>query len=117
MYYAISLHMFRTDDDVSRVNAPLYSSWCNAHRTSHDTTNPDRKIVCYVGSTTQRDKLRTLQQISSTVQFRPLIALCTDLSRVTTELWEIPVFSPADGALIFTYDYMALLFGVMFFPS
>ena len=34
------------------------------------------------------------------IQFRPPIALRTDLSRITTELWEIPVFSPADGALI-----------------
>ena len=33
-------------------------------------------------------------------QFRPPIALRTDLSRITTELWEIPVFSPADCALI-----------------
>ena len=33
-------------------------------------------------------------------QFRPLIALRTDLSCITTELWEIPVFSPTDGALI-----------------
>ena len=24
----------------------------------------------------------------------------TDLSCITTELWEIPVFSPADGAII-----------------
>ena len=24
----------------------------------------------------------------------------TDLSRITTELWEIPVFSPADGAIL-----------------
>ena len=33
-------------------------------------------------------------------QLRPPIALRTDLSRIRAELWEIPVFSPADGALI-----------------
>ena len=33
-------------------------------------------------------------------KFRLPIALCTDLSRITTELWEIPAFSPADGALV-----------------
>ena len=33
-------------------------------------------------------------------QFCPALALRTDLLRITTELWEIPVFSPADGALI-----------------
>ena len=34
------------------------------------------------------------------IQFRPLTALRTDLLHITTELWEILVFSPADGALI-----------------
>ena len=28
-------------------------------------------------------------------QFRPPIALCTDLSHITTELWEIPVLRMA----------------------
>ena len=37
----------------------------------------------------------------------------TDLSRITMELWEIPVFSLADGAII---DQIALLFGTIIFP-
>ena len=40
-----------------------------------------------------------------------------DHPRTTTELWEIPVFSPADGALILhmiTYHYF---FGAIIFPS
>ena len=50
------------------------------------------------------------------LQFRPLIALCTDLSRITTELWEIPVFSPADGALILHMITQHYFFDVIFFP-
>ena len=34
-------------------------------------------------------------QTSSLFQFRPSIALCTDLSHITTELWEIPVLRMA----------------------
>ena len=37
----------------------------------------------------------------------------TDLSRITMELWEIPVFSLADGAII---DQIALLLAQSFFP-
>ena len=37
---------------------------------------------------------------ATSCQFRPPIAFSTDLSGITTELWEILVFSPADGALI-----------------
>ena len=37
--------------------------------------------------------------------------------RITTELWGISVFSPADDALILHNDYIALLFGVICFPS
>ena len=48
-------------------------------------------------------------------QFHPPIALRTDLSQITTELWEIPVLRMA---INFTYDYIALLFGVsVFSPS
>ena len=40
-----------------------------------------------------------------------------DLSRITTELWEIPIFSPADGALILNMLTEHYFFGVIFFPS
>ena len=54
--------------------------------------------------------LLQLESNADRKQFRPSIALRTDLLHITTELWEIPVFSPVDGALNFTYDYIALLF-------
>ena len=38
--------------------------------------------------------------IENNITICPPIALRTDLSRIKKELWEIPVFSPADGALI-----------------
>ena len=49
-------------------------------------------------------------------QFRPSKALHTNLLRITTELWEIPVFSPADGALIWQMITKHYIFGVIFFP-
>ena len=45
------------------------------------------------------------------MQFRPPIALRTDLSGITTELWEIQVFSPADGALIL---HSRVVFGTVY---
>ena len=46
-------------------------------------------------------------------QFRPLIVLCTDLSRITTECGKYP---SCWWPINFTYDYTALLFGVSVFP-
>ena len=45
-------------------------------------------------------------------QFGPAIALRTDLTHITTELWEIPV---CRWRINFTYDYIALLSGVSVF--
>ena len=59
------------------------------------------------------DYVRLCRTMCDLEQFRHPIALRTDLSHVTMELCEIPVFSPADGAWIFHNDYLALLFGVI----
>ena len=46
-------------------------------------------------------------------QFLPPIALHTDRSHITTELWE---YQCCGWRINFTYDYIALLFGVTIFP-
>ena len=49
---------------------------------------------------TDSDCRQVIKAVALYQQFRSRIALCSDLSRITTEMWEIPAFSLADGALI-----------------